>query len=175
MQGLVHIYTGNGKGKTSAAVGLGIRACGRGFKVLMVQFLKGTETGEAITIEKLSPTFTIHRGKSTGKFTWQMSNEEKEYEKNVQNELLDYAREAVTSGEWQLVILDEIMAAIKSEMIKLADVVKLIKDKRQNVEIVLTGRNAPEELIELADYVSEIKEVKHPMKKGIAAREGIEF
>ncbi|HHV98238.1 MAG TPA: cob(I)yrinic acid a,c-diamide adenosyltransferase [Clostridiaceae bacterium] len=175
MQGLVHIYTGNGKGKTSAAVGLGIRACGRGFKVLMVQFLKGTETGEAITIEKLAPMFTIHRGKSTGKFTWQMSSEEKEYEKNVQNELLDYARKAAASGQWQMVILDEIMAAIKSEMVKVEDVVSLIKDRHRDVEIVLTGRNAPNELIELADYVSEINEVKHPMNKGIAARKGIEF
>lgn len=175
MQGLVHIYTGNGKGKTSAAVGLGIRAYGRGFRVLMVQFLKGTETGEAITIEKLSPGFTVRRGKSTGKFSWQMSNEEKEYEKKVQNELFDYAREAVTSGEWQLVILDEIMAAIHGGMIKVEDVIKLIKEKREDVELVLTGRNAPEELIEFADYVSEIKEIKHPMKKGIAARKGIEF
>jgi len=171
----VHIYTGNGKGKTSAAVGLGIRACGRGFKVLMVQFLKGTETGEATTIEKLSPWFTIHRGKSTGKFIWQMSNEEREFEKNVQNELFEYAREAVSSGEWQMVILDEIMAAIRNEMVKVEDVVELIKGRRNDVELVLTGRNAPEELVELADYVCEIKEVKHPMKKGIAARKGIEF
>lgn len=175
MRGLVHIYTGNGKGKTSAAVGLGIRAYGRGFKVLMVQFLKGTETGEAFTIKKLSPGFTIYRGKSTRKFFWQMNNEEKEFERNVQNELLEYALEAVTSGEWQMVILDEIMAAIENGMVKAEDVVKLIKDRDNDVELVLTGRNAPKELVELADYVSEIKEVKHPMKKGIAARKGIEF
>lgn len=175
MRGLVHIYTGNGKGKTSAAVGLGIRAYGRGFKVLMVQFLKGTKTGEMIAIEKLSPGFTLYRGESTGKFIWQMTNQEKEHEKKVQNGLLDYARGAASNGEWDMVILDEIMAAISTGMVGIADVVQLIEGRHEKVELILTGRNVPERLIDLADYVSEIKEVKHPMKKGIGARKGIEF
>jgi cob(I)alamin adenosyltransferase len=87
MNGLVHIYTGNGKGKTSAAVGLGARACGRGLKVLMVQFLKGTETGEMFTIKKLEPDFVLYRGTPLKKFTWEMSCEELETARNIQNEI----------------------------------------------------------------------------------------
>lgn len=172
---MVHIYTGNGKGKTSAAIGLGIRAYGRGFKVLMVQFLKGMETGEIKTIEKLSSGFTICRGAATGKFTWQMNDGEKEYEKKVQKGLLAQAYRAALSGEWDMVILDEVMAAVSTGMVEVKDVVQLIESRHEKVELVLTGRDAPQSLIDFADYVSEIKDIKHPMEKGVSAREGIEY
>jgi len=174
MKGLVHVYTGNGKGKTTAAVGLGMRAWGRGMKVLMVQFLKGMESGELVTIKRLDSNFTVNPGKALGKFTWNMNEEELREAAVLQRQQFDYAVNEMKSDKWDLLILDEIMAAINTGMIPLEDVLELIKSKPGRLELVLTGRNAPDELIKLADYVSEIKEVKHPLKKGIAARRGIE-
>lgn len=175
MKGLVHIYTGDGKGKTTASIGQGIRAYGRGFKVLMVQFLKGAKTGEMITLEKLAPDFALRRGKEVKKFTWQMTKEELEELKKDQQEMFKYAIDEITSNKWDLVILDEIIGAVSSNVIALKEVAELVKNKPDNLELILTGRNAPQELIELADYVSEIKAVKHPMEKGIPARKGIEI
>lgn len=175
MSGLVHIYTGNGKGKTTAAVGLGIRACGRGKKVLMVQFLKGSKTGELLTIERLKPDFEIVRQKETSKFTWNMTTEERDETGKHMKTLFDYAVEQAMSGKTDLLILDEIMAAITTGFIPLENVVSLVKQKPENLELVLTGRNAPVELVELAHYVSEINAVKHPLDSGIPGREGIEF
>ena len=174
MQGLVHIYTGDGKGKTTAAVGLGIRAWGRGMKVLMVQFLKGIESGEHITASKLGPTFTINPGINLEKFTWNMNEDELFKAAAVQKEQFAYALKESNSDSWDLLILDEIMAAISTGMVPLQDVLDFIKSKPNRLEIVLTGRNVPDSLIEAADYVSDIHEVKHPMKKGIIARRGIE-
>ncbi len=174
MKGLVHIYTGPGKGKTTAAVGLGVRACGRGFKVLMVQFIKSTDTGEMFSLKKLEPDFVLIRGTSSDKFTWKMSDEEKEITRNEQRKLLGYAEEAFKSGSWDMVILDEFIGAISSGMVDLQEAVRLVKGKPEKTELVMTGRNAPEALIDLADYVSEINAVKHPMQKGISARTGIE-
>jgi len=174
MKGLVHIYTGNGKGKTTAAIGLGIRAYGRGFKVLMVQFLKGSETGEVETLKALEPGFFLRRAKEVKGFFWNMDEEQKrELRKNTQ-ELLDYAGKAVSSGEWDLVILDEVIGAISNGLVQIQQITDLIKNKPESLELVLTGRNAPQELIDLADYVSDIKAVKHPMNMGIPARKGIE-
>lgn len=172
--GLVHIYTGNGKGKTSAAVGLGLRAYGRGFRVLMIQFLKGTETGEVIALKNFEPNFIIKREKSINKFTWSMDEGEKKEAKAAVQELFQSAVEIARSGDCEMLIMDEIMASLTTGFLKLQDVVDFINNKPENLELVLTGRNAPEELIELADYVSEINKVKHPFDKGIAARKGIE-
>lgn len=174
MKGLVHIYTGDGKGKTTAALGLGMRAFGRGFKVLMVQFLKGAETGEMRTIELLGDGFALKRGTESNKFTWQMSPEEFMTVKTGQEELFSFALNEVRQNRWDMLILDEIMAALTEGMINISDVQKLISCKPEKLEVILTGRNAPETLIDLADYVSEIKEVKHPLHKGIPARIGIE-
>jgi cob(I)alamin adenosyltransferase len=174
MQGLVHIYTGNGKGKTTAALGLGIRACGRGFKVLMVQFLKGAETGEMHILKKLEPDFILRRGTEVRKFTWNMNEEELKKAGAIQRELFDFAVRSAQSGGYNLLILDEIMAAMSAGFVPVQDVANFIRNKPEGLEIVLTGRNAPEELIAAADYVSEIRAVKHPMEKGIGARKGIE-
>lgn len=174
MQGLVHIYTGEGKGKTTAAVGLGIRAWGRGLKVLMVQFLKGQESGELIAIKRLDSNFTVNPGTPLGKFTWEMNKDELLEAASIQKEQLNYVLKEIRSGKWDVLILDEIMAAITTEMIPLEDVLELINSKPDHLEIVMTGRNAPEELVKAADYVSYIQEVKHPLNKGVAARKGIE-
>jgi len=174
MQGLVHIYTGDGKGKTTAAVGLGLRAWGRGRKVLMVQFLKGKESGELIAIDRLGDGFVVNRGKYMGKFTWSMNEEERKQTAVLQRQQLEYAWKEMKTDRWDMLILDEIMAAVTTEMVPLKDVLALIGDKPDRLELVMTGRNAPDPLIEAADYVSEIREVKHPLQKGIAARRGIE-
>ncbi len=174
MKGLIHIYTGDGKGKTTAAVGLGIRAYGRGFKVLMVQFLKGADTGEIYTLKKLEPEFLLYRGKEIKKFTWNMNEAELKETARVQQDIFNHAVDAARSGGWDMVILDEILGAVGAGMVDKNDVIKFIEEKPDNFELVLTGRNAPAELVELADYVSEIKAVKHPMEKGIPARKGIE-
>ena len=173
MAGLVHIYTGDGKGKTTAAIGLGIRAYGRGMKVLMVQFLKGRESGEEVVINGLNPDFELRKSKKIEKFTWQLSSGEKEELKADMVELFEYAMSS--SAARDMIIMDEIMAAIGTGFIDAEKLIDFAKNKPEKLELVLTGRNAPEELVRLADYVSEIGAVKHPMRKGISAREGIEF
>jgi cob(I)alamin adenosyltransferase len=175
MQGLVHIYTGNGKGKTTAAIGLGIRACGRGMKVLMVQFLKGGETGEMFVLERLKPDFEVYRNKEDVKFTWKMNVEEREKQHIVVKNTFQLVTDAASSGDWDMIILDEIMVAIATGFISAGEVVNFVKNKPVKLELVLTGRNAPEELIQQGDYVSEIQAVKHPMSQGIRARKGIEY
>ncbi len=175
MKGLVHIYTGDGKGKTTAAVGLGIRAFGRGFRVLMVQFLKGADTGEIETISRLGERFVVRRTEEIKKFTWQMTPGELQQAKEKQQELFDFARSEAAQGNWDLIILDEIMAAINTGMIATESVEDFVRSKPEKLELVLTGRNAPEALINLADYVSDIRAVKHPMERGVPSRPGIEF
>lgn len=175
MKGLVHIYTGNGKGKTTAALGLGVRACGSGMSVMLVQFLKSTPTSELKSLELLDPPFRICRKTESCKFTWDMDAQEKKRTSEEQREMLMYAAAEAASGGIDMLILDEVMGAITSGMLDLDAVVDFIKAKPDNVEIVMTGRNAPCELIELADYVSEIGEVKHPAHNGIMARKGIEY
>lgn len=175
MKGLVHVYTGDGKGKTTAALGLGLRACGRGLKVLMVQFLKGIPTGEAYSLKALEPEFVLHRGTETKKFTWEMDSEEKEQAAAEQRRIFEYAKGAASMGECDILILDEALGAISSGMLDKSVVTEFIKGKPDRLELVLTGRDAALEIVELADYVSEIKAVKHPAGKGINGRKGIEF
>ncbi|HEX9058655.1 MAG TPA: cob(I)yrinic acid a,c-diamide adenosyltransferase [Clostridia bacterium] len=173
-KGYVHIYTGDGKGKTTAAVGLGLRAYGRGFKVLLVQFLKNEPSGEIMAIEKLGPNFKSFRTKKVKGFFINMNDEKRQELKKSEHEAFEYAREAVMSGEWDLVILDEVIGSLGIGLIELKSLIDLINEKPESLELVLTGRNAPAELIELSDYVSEIKAVKHVFSKGVPAREGIE-
>lgn len=143
-------------------------------KVLMVQFLKGMESGELIAINKLDSNFLVNPGKPMGKFTWEMNEEELKKAAALQREQFEYALKEMESDKWDLLILDEIMAAITTKMIPLEDVLRLVKSKPERLEIVMTGRDAPKELIEVADYVSHIGQVKHPFEKGIPARRGIE-
>lgn len=174
-KGLVHIYTGEGKGKTTAAIGLGIRACGSGMKVMMVQFLKSGNTSELHSIARLQPDFCITRGYSAKKFTWNMDEEELAQAAKEAAEIFEGVKATVMSEKYDLVILDELLGVLSLKFLEEAQVVGLIKNKPEAVELVLTGRNAPEALIEAADYVSEIKALKHPYEKGIKARKGIEY
>lgn len=175
MKGLIHIYTGDGKGKTTAAIGLGVRACGRGMRVLMVQFLKGMPTGETLSLKALEPGFVLYRGTRTTKFTWEMSEEEKDQAAAEQQSILEFAQKAVAKGECDLLILDEVLGAVSSGMLEMKRLLEFVNGKPDGLEMVLTGRGAPQELVALADYVSQIHSVKHPSDKGISGRKGIEF
>lgn len=172
-QGLIHIYTGDGKGKTTAALGLGIRAAGRSFKVVMVQFLKSSVTGEMNIIEKLD-NFEVHRFERPRGFFWTLDDEQKAELKEDIDTAMSFVEQRLILGDCDMLILDEVMGSIKNGLIDTNNFVQLLKSRNPNMEVVLTGRNAPQELIEIADYVSEIHAVKHPFEKGIPARTGIE-
>ena len=172
--GLIHIYTGDGKGKTTAALGLGLRAVGRGYRVLLVQFLKGAMTGEIESISRLEPLYRLHRGTEVTKFTWQMNPDELRCARNDQTSILEFVEAEIAANSCDLLILDEIMGALSTGMVDRDRVLALAKNKPAHLELVLTGRNPPPELVELADYVSEIQAVKHPMNRGIPARIAIE-
>lgn len=170
--GLVQVYTGDGKGKTSAAFGLALRAMGRGLKVYVVQFIKGGfDYGELYIVDKLLNLTLKAFGR--GKFVTEKPPEKEDVE--LAQEALVLAEEIVKEGEYDIVILDEINVALNLELIKIGRVLELIRNKPKHVELVLTGRYAPDEIIEVADLVTEMKEVKHPYNKGYQAREGIEY
>ncbi|ADH60550.1 ATP:corrinoid adenosyltransferase BtuR/CobO/CobP [Thermoanaerobacter mathranii subsp. mathranii str. A3] len=173
-RGLIQVYTGDGKGKTTASIGLGIRAVGRGFKVYMVQFLKGADTGELHTLKNIE-NFKVFRFQSTNKFFWTLTEEEKKILAEDMKKAYDFVVEVLKNKKCDVLILDEIMAAIHSKMYTVEDVLKLIDMKPKEMELVLTGRSAPQEIIERADLVTEMKAIKHPFEKGIPARYGIEY
>lgn len=171
-KGLVQVYTGNGKGKTSAAFGIALRAIGRGLKVYIIQFIKGGfNYGELYMIDKL-PNLEL-KAFGRGKFITEKPPEKEDIK--LAEEALQLAEKIVESGEYDIVILDEINVALNLELISLEKVLELIKSKPKHVELVLTGRYAPNEIIEVADLVTEMKEVKHPFNKGYEARKGIEY
>jgi cob(I)alamin adenosyltransferase len=170
--GLVQVYTGDGKGKTSAAFGLALRALGRGLKVYIIQFIKGGfDYGELYAIKQLANLELKAFGR--GKFITEKPPEEVDVKFAM--EAFELAEKIVVSGEYDVVILDEINVALNLRLIKVDDVVKLLKNKPRNLELVLTGRYAPSEIIEAADLVTEMKEIKHPFKKGVPSRKGIEY
>ena len=173
MMGMVHIYTGDGKGKTTAAVGLCTRAAGHGKKAAFYEFLKGAKTGEAKSLAALGVEFYCPVERE--KFTWTMTEEEKAECRARQADTL--ARAAAHMAEYDIVVLDEVLCAVNAGMLSLADVLRTVREKAPNTELVLTGRGAPEELIALADYVSVIEARKHPFADGArtAAREGVEY
>mgnify|MGYP005840101603 CR=1 FL=1 len=172
MAGFIHVYCGDGKGKTTAAVGLGVRAAGRGKQVFFLQFLKGEDSGERRILLKV-PGFTVPKLPQQVKFTFQMSPEEKRQEQLRYVEYLKMIQKALI--QFDVVILDEVFGAISTGMITEQEIVKLLQEKPEQTEVVLTGRNPGEEILSISDYVSEIKKIKHPFDKGIPAREGIEF
>ena len=171
-KGLVQVYTGNGKGKSSAAFGLALRAIGRGLKVYIIQFIKGGfDYGELYIVDKL-PNLTL-KAFGRGKFVTEKPPGKADVE--LAGEAFALAEEVVKSGEYDIVILDEINVALNLKLIQIEKVLELIKNKPKHVELILTGRYAPNEIIEAADLVTEMKEVKHPFNKGYQARKGIEY
>lgn len=172
-KGLVHLYTGEGEGKTMMAFGLVLRAIGHSYKAIIVQFMKGRkDVGEYKVRDKLQPEYEIHQfGRE--EFIDDLENPEKvDYE--LAQKGLDFAKKALKKKP-KLLILDEINLAVAIGLLKLEDVLELLDDVPRETVVVLTGRRAPEELLNRADLVTKLVEVKHPMKKGVEARPGIEY
>ena len=173
--GLIIVYTGNGKGKTTAALGLAMRAIGYEHKVCMLQFIKGSwHYGEMDSSKKLEPNFElIAIGK--GFVGILDDNSPREEHEKYAAEALRICREKINSGNYNVVILDEVNYAINLGLIDVQEIIKLIKEKPSSLDLVLTGRDVKEEIVELADLVTEMKEIKHPFKSGIKAKKGIDF
>ena len=171
-KGFVQVYTGNGKGKTTAAIGLAIRAAGFGLKTYIAQFMKEFPYNELITLRKLSEWITVE----------QFGGDEFVYKKELPGkEDIDKAKrglksatEKMLSGEYDIIILDEACVSVYFKLISTGDLLKILEMKPTNVEIIITGRYCPDEIIEKADLVTEMKEVKHYYEKGILSRRGIE-
>jgi len=173
--GLVIVYTGNGKGKTTAALGMALRAIGYEHKVCMLQFIKGSwHYGEMDSSKKLEPNFElIAIGK--GFVGILDDNSPREEHEKYATEALRICREKIFSEKYNLVILDEVNYAIDLGLIDVKEMIKIIKEKPSSLDLVLTGNHAKEEIIKLADLVTEMKEIKHPFKSGIKAKKGIDF
>lgn len=172
--GMIHIYCGQGKGKTTAALGLALRAAGNGMRVHFVQLLKGCPTSELNSLERI-PEITVDRCDRNYGFTFKMSEENKGKLADSHNEILLRARKLAQEGSIDMLIIDEFNAAYEYGLLDqdLAD--KLVLERPQALELILTGRNPQQKFIEAADYVSEIQAIKHPYEKGIYARKGIEY
>lgn len=173
-KGYVQIYTGEGKGKTTAALGLGFRAVGRGFKVTLLQFLKGMYTGEIESINHFKDRFTLMRIGETDRFFWTLSEEEQEKLQEQCQKEWDGFIKWLKDNPQDVLILDEIMAAMKNGLITIEQVCSFIDEKTPGMEIVLTGRDIPAEVAERADLITEMKKIKHYYDKGVTSRDGIE-
>ena len=172
--GLLHIYCRNGKGKTTAALGLAIRAAGCGKRVHIIQLLKGNATSELDSL-KLIPNITVSRCDKNYGFTFKMDEETKEKLVLCHNRLLLDAEQLMKNDEIDVLIIDEFNAAYEYKLIDRDLAERIVLGRNEKTEVVLTGRNPDEKFIDAADYVSKIECIKHPYEKGIKARRGIEF
>lgn len=175
-QGLVHLYTGNGKGKTTAALGLALRALGHERKVAVVQFFKRTssKTGELLFVEKFDGPISIEQFGASRYATREEKQMVVESGQTVERGW-QVASRLSTDADLDLVVLDEVTHAVKSGQVPLEQLIGVIEGKAPHLELVLTGRHAPQELLDVCDYVTEMKEIKHPFRDGIRAREGTEY
>lgn len=172
---MLHLYTGDGKGKTTAAVGLAARAAGRDWRVCFAQFMKGNDTGELYSLQKLS-NVTILRSERNFGFYSTMSEEDKRELTEIHNTILDKLLETAESGSCDLIVLDEVTYPVNWKLLDVHKLERLLAlAGEEQIEIVMTGRNAAHFLQERADYVTEMKCIRHPYEKGIPARRGIEF
>jgi cob(I)alamin adenosyltransferase len=169
--GVIQIYTGNGKGKTTAAIGQGIRAAGAELRVYMIQFMKGYPYSEVAGLKNIKE-FTV---KQFGRADFVNKKHPLKVDIDEAVEALNHAKKIIKSNEYDVVILDEINVALDYKLININDVLTLIKDKPQKVELILTGRYASEELIAHADLVTEMLDIKHPYKNGMKCRKGIDY
>jgi cob(I)alamin adenosyltransferase len=173
--GIVIVYTGNGKGKTTASLGVALRAIGHGLRVCMVQFIKGEwHYGELNSIKKLEPDFELI---VAGKGFIGIIDDDHAFEEHVRaaKTALDIVEQKISLNTFDIIILDEINYALHLGVLQLADVMKILQNRPKHLSLILTGNHACEEIITLADLVTEMKEIKHPYKKGIKAKRGIDF
>ncbi|MDD5749154.1 MAG: cob(I)yrinic acid a,c-diamide adenosyltransferase [Actinomycetota bacterium] len=171
-KGFVQVYTGDGKGKTTAALGLGMRAAGWGFNVFMVQFLKGRKYGEIEAAKKFPESFKIVQ---SGLDTFVKRGEPTEEDMRLAHNGIDIARKAIMSSKYDVVILDEINCAVDLGVIGVEEVIPLVDGKPESVELILTGRGAPEDFLDRADIITEMKNIRHCFDRGIKMRKGIEY
>lgn len=174
MKGLVHIYEGTGKGKTTAGVGLTVRCAGCGFPVVYSQFLKDGTTGE-LNILRQIPNITVMVESRHFKFSFLMTPEEKMEAKACYTELFDKVTATAVEQGARLLVMDELLDLCNAELIDTEKVVAFLKNRPEELEVVMTGRNPKPELVELSDYMTKMDAVKHPFKKGVPARKGIEM
>jgi cob(I)alamin adenosyltransferase len=171
-KGYIQIYTGNGKGKTTAALGQALRAAGRGLKTFIVQFMKNSPYGEIKILEQMRNWVTLeHYGNDSFVFSNKAAGERDLY---MAQQAFHRARKAMSSGKYDIVIMDEVCVTIFFGLLKTQDVLSLLEEKPESVELILTGRYCPPELIKKADLVTGMQEIKHYYQKGVAARKGIE-
>ena len=173
--GIVVVYTGSGKGKTTASLGVGLRAIGHGLRVCMVQFIKGEwHYGELDSIKKLEPDFELI---VAGKGFIGIIDDDHAFEEHVRaaKTALDIVEQKISLGTFDIIILDEINYALHLGVLQLADVMKILQNRPKHLSLILTGNHACEEIITLADLVTEMREIKHPYKKGVKAKMGIDF
>lgn len=177
MKGLIQIYCGDGKGKTTAAIGQAVRSAGAGLSVIFSRFLKTEDSGELAILREVPGITMVPCRKSFG-FFFQMTEAEKQEAAQVYQEVLDravsLASEAAGEGD-TLLVMDEIIATYRYGLVDREKLTAFLRGKPENLEVVMTGRDPAQELVSLADYVSEIKKIKHPFDRGICARRGIEF
>ena len=170
-KGFVHLYTGNGKGKTTAALGLALRAAGAGLKVFIVQFGKGTATGELKSLKKLSKQITVRQ---FGARTF-IKRKPARIDYALAAEGLATVEKVFRHGGYDVVILDEVCVACRYNLISIRKVLDIIKNRPGQVEVILTGRDAPKEFVKASDLVTEMREIKHYFVRGVRARNGIEY
>jgi cob(I)alamin adenosyltransferase len=172
-RGLVQVYTGDGKGKTTAAVGLALRAVGSGLRVCVVQFMKGgSSSGEVVAANHVPGLKVIRTGSS---YDASQNQADSPILRAEARSTFEKARLLALGGEYDLIILDEMNVVLAYQFVETGEVLDLIKSKPETLELVFTGRHAPDELIETADLVTEMKEIKHPASAGVMARRGVEF
>jgi cob(I)alamin adenosyltransferase len=170
--GLVHVYTGNGKGKTTAAFGLAIRTWGHGGLVCIVQFMKcGEGYGEVMAVRSL-PGVVLRQ---FGREGFVIKGKQTKVDFDLAKEALDFSAHALSSGEYDMVVMDEVCVAIDFGLIEVSKVLNVLEERNRETEVVMTGINAPREIIDAADLVTEMRMVKHPYGSGVRAREGIEY
>jgi cob(I)alamin adenosyltransferase len=169
-KGYIHLYTGNGKGKTTAAFGVALRACEAGLKVYIAQFTKGSDSGEVNALRRHFPSATI-RQFGAPSFIKKPDKTDRDFAAKG----LAEAADVIAAGRHDLVVLDEVCVALHLGLFSVGQVLEILKTRPGHVEIILTGRNAPRELIEASDLVTEMMEIRHYYHKGVRARRGIEF
>lgn len=174
MRGMIHIYCGDGKGKTTAATGLAVRAAGAGMQVLFARFLKNENSGELRILDQIPEIEVLHLEKSYG-FYRTLSDSDKAKMTAMYRKLWQNIEEKITSGAYDMLVTDELMAAYNYGILEQESVHRFLENKPEKLEIVMTGRNPSERLMELSDYISEIKKVRHPFDQQVTARKGIEF
>lgn len=174
MTGLIHVYEGDGKGKTTAAVGLAVRCAGSGRKVLFSQFLK-SDTSNELKVLRKTENIEVYTKKNNLGFTFNMTDDEKLKAREFFTNHLKDIIHLVNEGKFDLLVMDEVIDAYNLDMVSHDILIEFLKNRPQNLEVVMTGRNPKDEITELADYLTHFQKVKHPFDKGLRARVGIEM